>query len=90
MSKAKPANYTSEWRSNERFSKGKIFINSKSAKSNNVGKKFMKSPSSGADKNQTAKKSNSKTFSGKWLSHENYTKQKKSKKSKPNKQKLKK
>ena len=90
MSKAKPANYSSEWRSNERFSKGKIFINSKSAKSNNVGKKFKKSPSSGADKNQKAKKSNSKTFSGKWLSHENYTKQKKSKKSKPNKQKLKK
>ena len=60
MSKEKPKNYSSKWRSHERFSKGKIFINSKSAKSNKVGKKFKKSPSSGGKNNSSKPKKRKK------------------------------
>ena len=90
LSQEIPESYGNLKESNERFSKKQIFINSKSAKSNKVGKKFKQSPSSGGNKNQKAKKAKSGNFATRWLSHENYTKQKKGKKSKPKKQKLKK
>ena len=80
---------SSEGDKNQKGKKSKI-INSKSAKSTKIGKKFKPSPSSEGNKNQKGKKSKIKNFSSKWLSHENYTKQKKGKKSKPKKQKLKK
>ena len=60
MSREKPKNYSSKWRRHERFSKGKIFINSKSAKSNKVGKKFKKSPSSGGKNNSSKPKKRKK------------------------------
>tara|TARA_S200000501_G_scaffold51364_1_gene41267 strand:+ start:1956 stop:3770 length:1815 start_codon:yes stop_codon:yes gene_type:complete len=80
---------SSEGDKNQKWKKPKI-KNSKSAKSNKIGKKFKPSPSSEGNKNQKGKKAKLKNFSSKWLSHENYTKQKKGKKSKPKKQKLKK
>ena len=90
LSQEIPESYGNVKESNKRFSKKQTFINSKSAKSNKVGKKFKQSPSSGGNKNQKAKKAKLGNFTTQWLSHENYTKQKKGKKSKPKKQKLKK
>ena len=90
LSQEIPESYGNVKESKKRFSKKQTFINSKSAKSNKVGKKFKQSPSSGGNKNQKAKKAKSGNFATQWLSHENYTKQKKGKKSKPKKQKLKK
>ena len=90
LSQEIPESYGNVKESNKRFSKKQTFINSKSAKSNKVGKKFKQSPSSGGNKNQKAKKAKFGNLAPQWLSHENYTKQKKGKRSKPKKQKLKK
>ncbi len=80
---------SSEGNKNQKGKKSKV-KNSKSAKFSKVGKKFKPSPSTVGNKNQKGKKSKVKNFSKQWFSHENYTKQKKGKKSKPKKQKLKK
>ena len=52
-----PDSYSKDKDRNKRFAKKQIFINSKSAKSNKVGKKFKPSPSSEGNKNQKGKKS---------------------------------
>ena len=90
LSQEIPESYVNVKESNKRFSKKQTFINSKSAKSNKVGQKFKQSPSSVGNKNQKAKKARFGNLATQWLSHENYTKQKKGKTSKPKKQKLKK
>ena len=90
LSQEIPESYVNVKESNKRFSKKQTFINSKSAKSNKVGQKFKQSPSSVGNKNEKAKKARFGNLATQWLSHENYTKQKKGKTSKPKKQKLKK
>ena len=90
LSQEIPESYGNVKESNKRFSKKQTFINSKSAKSNKVGQKFKQSPSSVGNKNEKAKKARFGNLATQWLSHENYTKQKKGKTSKPKKQKLKK
>ena len=90
LSQEIPESYVNVKESNKRFSKKQTFINSRSAKSNKVGQKFKQSPSSVGNKNEKAKKARFGNLATQWLSHENYTKQKKGKKSKPKKQKLKK
>jgi len=90
LSQEIPESYVNVKESNKRFSKKQTFINSKSAKSNKVGQKFKQSPSSVGNKNEKAKKARFGNLASQWLSHENYTKQKKGKTSKPKKQKLKK
>ena len=90
LSQEIPESYGNVKESKKRFSKKQTFINSKSAKSNKVGQKFKQSPSSVGNKNEKAKKARFGNLATQWLSHENYTKQKKGKTSKPKKQKLKK
>ena len=90
LSQEIPESYVNVKESNKRFSKKQTFINSRSAKSNKVGQKFKQSPSSVGNKNEKAKKARFGNLATQWLSHENYTKQKKGKTSKPKKQKLKK
>ena len=85
LSKEKLENYSTDWRSNERFSKKQIFINSKSAKSNKVGKKFKESPSTGGKSNESNKVG--KKFKKSPSTGGN--KNQKGKKNKPKKQKLK-
>ena len=57
LSNEMPDSYSKDKDRNKRFAKKQIFINSKSAKSNKVGKKFKPSPSSEGNKNQKRKKS---------------------------------